>query len=129
MIVSLRAECVLFHRSDAVVAGLFTLIGGSLIAFFDKTTAQAQRAAVIALFGLSVGSLVGVYTGIIVNEHMVLSPKGAATTRSGVLAASAPVKYLRENTLLLIDEIDAKHRTGVLTAEQAYAELFKAVKE
>lgn len=109
--------------AQAVVAALFAFFGGSVVPLVSLKDRSSLSAIAVATFGLSTGALFGVYSGIYVNEHQLLSP----TSRPTIAATTeAPQKYLRENLLKAANDIDIKRRTNILTLEEAYDELAKA---
>lgn len=108
--------------AQAVVAALFAFFGGSVVPLVSLKDRSSLSAIAVATFGLSAGALFGVYSGIYVNEHRLLSPIGNSTIP---VAAEGAQKYLRENLLKAANDIDVKRRTNVLTLEEAYNELAK----
>lgn len=123
---------------------LFALLGGSLIALLHKLTIEDRVLAgklVLALTGMC---LIGVYTGLLVNEHELLTPKQRRfltvapmkTAKAAPCGAdkegrseSARGKYIAAGEISEADEIDIEKRAGKLTAEQAYGRLFNAWKD
>ena len=116
---------------QAVVAAVFAFFGGTVLAVIGNKTRAEQQAVAVGTLGISLGALIGVYSGIYVNEHELLSPPGQKTLVSTGLTTPDKVyrKYLRENSLRAAAEIDQKRRTGVLTAEKAYEHLYKLLEE
>ena len=112
---------------QAVVAALFAFFGGSILAVLGNKTRAEQQAVALGTLVLSVGALVGVYSGILVNEHQLLTPANLRVAKATVVgvAASTPKKYIRAISLQMVTEIDQKLRTGFLTPEQAYDQLYK----
>jgi len=108
--------------SQTVLAAIFALFGGSLLAFFEKLSVNGQTKASVGLLAISLGALVGVYSGVYINEHQLLTPLPLRTK-------SEPTKYLRENVLTDINAIDSKYRTGILTAKEAYEQLHAALEK
>ena len=91
------------------------------MAIKDRSSLGAIAAST---FGLSVGALLGTYSGVYVNEHRLLSPV-IEKAKNDQRIEKTSEKYLRENLLELATQIDVKRRTNLLTAEQAYDELAK----
>ena len=58
----------------SIVPLLFAFGGGSAIAFLQKLSVPDQRTAASAIFGLSLGCLVGLYAGLYVAERQLLTP-------------------------------------------------------
>ena len=123
---------------------LFALLGGSLIAFLHKLTREDRIIAGKLVFALSLTCLLGVYTGLFVNERELLTPKGRRFLPTAVHWAPASVscteheggsaketesgtpgrsKYLAASTLSKIDAIDVEKRLAGLPAEDAYQKL------
>jgi hypothetical protein len=63
------------HVSKVLLGLVFSLIGGSVIALLQKIPANERNLAGAALFALSVGCLGGIYSGILVSEYQVLTPR------------------------------------------------------
>ena len=103
-----------------VIGILFTFVGGSVFAFLHKLNDKDRAVAGQAVFALSLGCLVGVYSGVWVNQHRSLSP---ATTASAAQAA-APEPYLRNAKVDQANEIDRERQSGILTPEQAYEKMY-----
>jgi hypothetical protein len=112
---------------QAVVAAVFAFFGGSAVAVLGNKTRAEQQAVALGTLGLSFGAMVGVYSGILVNEHQLLTPSSHRVSKAPAATSAelTPAKYLRENSLRLAAEIDQKRRTGALTAEQAYDQMYK----
>lgn len=106
--------------AQAVVAALFAFFGGSVVPLVSIKDRSSLTAISVTTLGLSAGALFGVYSGIYVNEHRLLSPANKSVISEG------PQKYLRENLLQTANDIDVKRRTNILTLEEAYDELAKA---
>jgi Na+/glutamate symporter len=111
--------------ADSVVSSLiplfFAFAGGSAIAFGKNFEKHARDLAALAILGLSIGCVIGVYSGIYVFERKLLTPQEMRETRDD----SA---YLRKLSMDQIDLIDQQKRSGILTTEQAYAELTKIIR-
>jgi len=108
--------------AQAVVAALFAFFGGSVVPLVSLKDRSSLSAIAVATLGLSAGALFGVYSGVYVNEHRLLSP---IYKSAGPVTAGVSQKYLRENLLQAANDIDIKRRTNVLTLEEAYNELAK----
>src|SRR5688500_11854820 len=75
---------------------LFAFAGSSVIAFLHKLTQQDRKVASYAMTALSVACLVGIYSGVLVNEYRLLTPKhrrwqqvDTAATRAAGVAVDA----------------------------------------
>jgi hypothetical protein len=113
--------------AQSVIAALFALFGGSLLTFLDKVTVNNQIKAAAGLFAVSIGTLIGIYSGVYVNEHRLLSPLAlrslpSATTESKALQTEKYL-YLRSSVIKDATAIDQKYRNKMLTAEEAYEKL------
>ena len=123
---------------------LFALFGGSLIVFLHKLTSEDRVVAGKLVFALSLTCLLGVYTGLFVNERELLTPKErrflpvaahvgtfgtSCTDREHATAQESGTgdrvqnKYLAAGTLSKIDQIDVEKRFAGLSAEDAYQQL------
>jgi hypothetical protein len=111
--------------ADSVVSSLiplfFAFAGGSAIAFGKNLEKHTRDLAALAILGLSVGCVIGVYSGVYVFEHKLLTPQEMRVARDD----SA---YLRNLSMSQIDLIDQQKRSGILTTEQAYTELTKVIR-
>lgn len=118
--------------AQAVIAALFALFGGSLLALLEKLPEEAQGKAALSLLAISVGTLVGVYSGLYINERQLLTPENLRLSKGqlqqGVTPNSIP-KYLRENFQDARTSIDMKYRNKFLSAEDAYDSLRKLTDE
>ena len=112
--------------AQAVVAAVFAFFGGSILSVLNNKSRNTQVATAAGTLGLSLGALLGVYTGIFVNEHQLLSPaKPGPASIAASSAAPGQIKYLRENLLRSASEIDQMRRTKAISTEEAYERLFK----
>src|ERR1019366_7460671 len=60
--------------AQSVIAALFALFGGSLLAFLEKLAPANQIKVAAGVFAISLGTLGGLYSGLYVNEHQLLTP-------------------------------------------------------
>lgn len=102
---------------QSVLAALFALFGGSLLVMLEKLSEVNQTKAALGILTISVGTLGGVYSGLYVNEHQILTPSELR------FLSSDRHKYLRENVVSRIKAIDQQYRNGMLPAEEAYERL------
>ncbi len=129
-LIGLTAQSVV----TAVVPVLFAFGGGSILAFMKELPLEFRKEAVQAIAALSLMCLVGVYTGIIVCEHRILSPSGVRygvgaekneTERQVALpSVVSDNKYLRENLLSEVKAIEQQilHGLSYTNAYQRLAE-------
>lgn len=106
---------------------LFTFAGGSAIAFFTKMETASRRITSAAVIALSLASLIGVYSGIYISEHQLLSPAGVREERLHHGASRQEMGYLRAQDISNINAINQQYRTGDLTAQQAYERLYELI--
>jgi hypothetical protein len=110
--------------AQAVIAALFALFGGSIIVLLEKMNEQNQVRASIGMLGISVGALVGVYSGLYVNDHELLTPPHLRAVAGRDAAKVQEVrKYLRENVLDETRAIDTQYRNGMISTKEAYERL------
>jgi len=109
---------------QVLLAALFALFGGSLLVLFDKFTIPTQLKVTTAILGISIGTLGGVYSGLYVSEHQLLTPPNLRFQVKSATPSDESRKYLRENTLSDIRAIDTKYRAGLLTPEHAYEQIY-----
>ena len=113
----------------ALLGLVFAFAGGSILAFLEKFGVEDRRVAAQALFALSIACTVGLYTGIVVSEHQLLSPRrpviavADSLQRGKARESVADRKYLRSGVLNGVDAIEALHRRGDLSGEAAYKQL------
>jgi hypothetical protein len=113
-----------------LVAALFAFGGTSGVAFVEKLQVADRSMAARLILGLSVGCLVGVYTGILVREHRWLSPRVDSGTAGAAPAASLTDSsggYLRRQTITEIQAIDQRLQNGLITVQSAYDSLHAVV--
>jgi hypothetical protein len=121
--------------AQGVIAALFALFGGTLIGFLSKLSPADQFKAAAGILAISIGTLIGVYSGIVVNQYEILTPASRRTVPiatagpSGSTAtarAAEPNKYLRAEVLSEVNAIDQQRRNG-MACEEAYAKLRDAI--
>jgi hypothetical protein len=61
--------------SKSVIAAMFAFFGGSLLAFLQKLSIIDQIKASGGLGAIALGTIFGVYSGLYVNEHQLLTPQ------------------------------------------------------
>ena len=109
--------------TTSIIGLLFTFAGGTAIGLLHKLTPEQRRLAAMAIAILSFSCTVGIYTGIVVTEHHLLSPKpepGAPPAAPGERDSNT---YLRNQYLKESEQIDQQYRTKVITAETAVKQL------
>jgi hypothetical protein len=101
--------------AKALIPALFTLIGGSFVAFIFKVHANDRSVAASAILSFSIACLICTYIGIALNAHELL-------------VANLDT-YLRDVVTGAADSVDQRKRNGQLNAEQAYEELRKLLEK
>lgn len=121
-LVSLTAESVV----KPLLGLLFASMGGSVIALLSKLRPEDRKAASQAIAALSIACLIGIYSGIIVTQHRLLSPRSESTGPEGTLKRSEIVKdrYLRAAIVKKATAIDIRYKQHQMTLKQAYEELY-----
>ncbi len=119
--------------TTSILGFLFAFGGGSAIGFLKSLQPDERRLASQAIFALSISCMAGVYVGIYVSEHQLLTPKQVIVQRERAGEAAAPSaaarvsvtdrKYLKQNITAAVYAIDQKRANGNLTATQAFDEL------
>jgi hypothetical protein len=111
----------------AVVPALFTLAGGSVLAFLSNVPQQDRPVAANAILSFSLACLVGTYLGIVVNSHQLLGPVPPPPPPPPAVAGKQQPQsgghYLRDTDIAEVDAIDQRVRGGSITYEDAYARL------
>jgi hypothetical protein len=103
---------------------LFAFGGGSAIGLLKKLEGGDRILACKGIFFLSMGCLAGIYGGIYVSEHQMLTPN---RTVAEARMKSGEVKYLRKDVTaaaLAVDQLRANHD---LTDAQAVGQLVEIV--
>lgn len=100
---------------------IFTFAGGSAIAFGSTLKKEVLNLASVAILTLSIGALSGIYSGVYIFEHKLLTPENKRESRS-------ETPYLRNLKIEKINIIDHQKRSGVLTTEEAYQEILNIMK-
>jgi hypothetical protein len=100
-IVGMTAQSVV----TSLLGLLFAFAGGSVLTFIHKLDAGERRLAGQAVLALSLACVGGLYTGIFVSEHRLLSPKPASTAvqampspATGLAAQPQPAPGDQKNT-------------------------------
>jgi hypothetical protein len=112
-----------------LIAALFALIGGSLVAFIHKLNSLQQRRAGIALTLVAIGLTVGVLSGIVIREHRLLGGTAVAAQEAG--SASSEISggvfgYLRSEQNRQCNEVDEARSRNMLSTEKAYEAMYSA---
>lgn len=108
--------------AQGVLAALFALFGGSLLGFLKQVRVEDQLKVAAGVLAIAVGTLIGIYSGIYVNEYKLLTPPQ-------LRASEQDTKYLRAAELSRANAIDQQYRNHQLQAEEAYAQLRKLIEE
>ena len=127
-LVGLTSESVV----QTLIGLLFALMGGSVIAFLGKMSSEDRKAASQAIASLSIACLIGIYSGIIVTQYRLLSPrldsnKPTVTARAEI--SKETYKYLRSAKTDKANAIDIRYKQHLITLEQAYEEMYSLAKE
>ena len=114
--------------AKSVIAALFALFGGSLLTFLQKVPIQDQFKASVGILAISVGTMIGIYSGLYVNEYRLLSPPAlrprvASNSKVELAPLEPKYSYLRASDLDDLEAIDQKYRTQAITAKDAYEQL------
>lgn len=109
---------------NTVIAALFALFGGSLVGLLQKLSTENQLKAALGVFGISLGTLVGVYSGVYVTQHQILTPynQRLAATATSPAVGNHPF-YLRADEAAQSDAIDQQYRNHLITAAEAYEKI------
>ena len=121
-LVGLSAESV----TSSILALLFAFGGGSAIAFVQKLDAASRKIASIAILSLSLSCLIGVYLGIGISEHQILSPQTEPSVQRSSIESR---KYLRENLASKANAIDHRYQNEQISLQNAYDNLYELIRE
>jgi len=148
-IVGMTAQSVV----TSLLGLLFAFAGGSVLSIMHKLDVADRNAAGQAVMALSLSCLLGIYSGIFVSEHRLLSPAVPATsTKSEMMQRnveatptsqsqetkqqvqgkegtipSAANKYLLSLSVDEIDQIDQLRTSGKISSDEAYKRLHNLV--
>lgn len=140
-LVGLTSESVV----QSLIGLLFALMGGSVIALLGKLSPEDRTKASQAIASLSIGCLIGIYSGIIVTQYRLLSPRIEST--KPLIAAQAPSppappepkgaaraeiskeRYVRSAIIDKANAIDIRYKSNRITLEQAYEEMYSLARE
>lgn len=78
----------------ALIPAIFTLAGGSVLAFLSNVAEPERKIAAKAILAFSLGCLSGVYFGIVVTTHQLLGSPVAASPAPPTDQAAAPTPGL-----------------------------------
>ena len=118
-----------------VIGLLFSFVGASILTTLHKLNPHDRLVAGKAIFALSLFCLVGVYSGVLVTEYRLLSPKIQGVSASSAKPektsdSSAPDnKYLRSATIDKANAIDLLKAQGRLSPDEAYAQMYQLARE
>ncbi len=105
--------------TTTLLALLFAMVGGSVIAFIKGLDDDSRRAAGLALAAFSIAATVGVYAGLTVRLNDVLR-RGPARAET-----AATTEYLRANEAPLIAFLQAQVTRGELPLVDACRQIPK----
>lgn len=115
------------HLARVAVPLLFSLFGGSIIAFGRQLSGPEKKDSHIALLSISLGCVGGILVGILCTQYRWLSP--TLETAKGTQSASSNGFYLRGITISTINGIDQQFRAQHLLPEEAYNQLLAAIRK
>jgi hypothetical protein len=101
---------------------LFSAAGGSIVVLLHKVPETERKILGKLLLALSISCLFGIFDGIVVTEHRLLSPRSATRAQSDT-------KYLRSMTSKEIDAIDIEYKSRAISAGEAYSRLYALAKK
>jgi hypothetical protein len=110
-----------------VIPILFTFAGGSVIAFQEKLEGTKLKVAMQGLLGLGIGSLIGVYSALLITEYRLLTPSEARKRDVSTISKPSDGKYLRRETIDTLILTEQRLRVGTISTEEAAANLRKAI--
>jgi hypothetical protein len=102
--------------ATVVVPASFALFGGSLLALLSKVSREDREVVARCIIAFSAVCWIATLSSIWVTTHQLLGPP-----RSGADL------YLRGATLNQVTVIDQQYRSHILTADDAYKQLFQLV--
>ncbi len=125
---------------QSLIALLFALMGGSVIALLGKLSTEDRKAASQAIASLSIACLVGIYSGIIVTQYHLLSPRvdSKASQVTSKTGSGSPVtsraeisneRYVRSAITDKANAIDIKYKGNLISLDQAYEEMYLLAKK
>lgn len=107
-----------------LLSALFAFGGGSAVAWLQKIDTESRHLASVIIFSLSLSCLIGVYSGIYVSEHQLLTPEKVRQERWAD-DSSLTYLYLRSVDIALAHKIDQMYTSKRITAEQAYEQIYE----
>jgi hypothetical protein len=111
--------------AHGVIAAMFALFGGSLLSFLKRFESKDQIKTGFGVAAISIGTLIGVYSGLYITEHQLFTPQNLRVT-SASMKESVP-KYLRDFQMTRAETIDAQYRNNHITIQQAYDQLRQVI--
>jgi hypothetical protein len=115
--------------TNTIIGLLFAFGGGSAVAFLQKLDANARVHAGRAIFAISFGCLFGVYTGILVAEHQLLTPERERHKRADQRAKLEDRRYTRGEVANAAHAIDQHLTNGRIELREAYRQLYDLATE
>jgi len=112
--------------SNALLAGVFTFIGGSLVVFQTKLSEIQIKFSLHVIAAFSIATLFGIYSGIYVSENQLLTPLDVRQNADD--NKNFDRKYLRENVSGEIQKIENEVASGRKSFQEAFDELINLLK-
>jgi hypothetical protein len=109
-----------------VITLLFAFVGGSIFVLLAKLTPPDRTLAGKMLSALSICCVIGMVSGVSINQFRWLSPD-RSSAQASYSKKNAP--YLRSAQTDQADVIDQQMRAGVISRDDAYAKLYNLVHE
>lgn len=110
----------------SLIGLLFVFAGSSAVSFMHKLSDHDKNNAGKAIMSLSISCLIGLYASIIISDNQLLT-LGKNTSNSRETIASR--KYVRENLISRVNDIDRDKGNKRITTEEAYEKLYKFIIE
>jgi hypothetical protein len=122
-----------------ILSLLFAFVGGSVLAFLHKLNENDRGVAGKSVLSLSACCVLGVYVGIWVNQHRLLSPPSrvmAATAPQDQKQPSVAVRedrrddyYLRSSRTNELDLVDRRKQQRLVSTDEAYEQVYELARK
>lgn len=107
--------------SNALLAAIFTFVGGSIIVMQNKLTEEQIRFSMKIITAFSIATLIGIYSAIAIGEYQILTPKNERNKNVQ--------KYLRSNIGPFFQKLEDEVSVERKTYKEAFNELKQYIKE
>ena len=108
----------------SLIGLLFVFAGSSAISFMHKLSEHEKINASKAIMSLSISCLVGVYASAVISDNQLLTFEENMSNKRDTIASR---KYIRENIISEVNQIDKMKADNEISVDKAYEKLYKLI--